>query len=192
MSNGGLSQLLSDIFGLLGIQLPWWSGIVIGITVAIVFFPLFLKSTRAQRARKLLHRSGVEISGTKEMEDQAIEMVKNDSNALLSMASIAEKQKRYQLVARILNQIPNPQKYKKDIRKLRSKITPRGDLTPTSAAVAIEALLNEGLHKAAQNRFDIAIKRWPSAPELLTLQQSLRSVDLADVVEPEDPSHHPH
>ena len=186
MSNGGLSQVLSDIFNLLGIQVPWWSGIAIGLVVAILFFPLFVKSTRAQRARKLLRNSGIEISGTKEMEDRAIDMVKNDPHSLLSLASIAEKQKRYKLVGRILQQIPNPQSHKKEIRRLQSKIAPRGDLTPTSAAVIIESLLEEGFTQAAKNRFDIAIKRWPTSPELLTLQQSLHPVDSGVVAAPTD------
>ena len=178
MSRMGLSQIINDFFMALGIELPGWTGIAVALGVFVLFFPLFLRNARTTRARKMMKKAG-HASGQErdDLELKAIQLVKNNPYGLLALADLAHQMKRYTLAISLLDQLPNKPKLRREARRIRSKMEPRGELTADSAASAVRNLMDEGMNLAAVERLDNALERWPNSRALLNLKQELLSLE---------------
>ncbi len=174
MSRAGLSQIINDFFLALGFELPAWSGIFLALIVFMLFLPWFIRNARTSRARKLFKKS-VYLSGDdrEQAQNSAIELVRNNPQGLLSLAELAHQMRLFTLSNQLLDKISHKPKLKREIRLLRQKMEPRGELTPESAAVAVRNLRKEGLEAAANERLVRAIKRWPDSMELQELSRSI-------------------
>ena len=177
MSRGSLSQVINDFLQALGLDLPWWSGLAMVLAIFIVFLPQFIQTARSQRARKLLKQAGYEDPELRRKNEQkAILLVKNNPQGLLALAEEALRNKNYDQADRILRLVPQKKKkYRYEIRRLRKKMAPRGELTPLSAASAIKSLIESGLFESADERLRKALLRWPAAKELHELALLLES-----------------
>ena len=173
----GISQIVNDLALSLGIELPPWSGAAAALLIFAFCFPIFLRNARAARAKKMLKRSDLSSGAEREVfEKKAIDLVGTNPHGLLTLADTAQKLNRYTLANELLNRLPKTKKLNREARRLRNKMTPRGELTIDSAAFAIENLLQEGLYDAANDRLDKALLRWPNERLLLDLKSKIASL----------------
>ena len=174
LMRGGLTQVIGDLLSIFGIQLPPWGGLVMALIVAVVFIPFFVRSHRASLSRKKLKLSGFENRDKRiRMEGEAVDMVRDNPDALIALAEEGMRLGRYPFVRKVLALLPEEKKkYGKIVKQLTQKMEPREDLTPDSAVIAIERLQSEGMAEAAEVRLGRALLRWPNDPQLLALQKS--------------------
>ena len=152
---GSFIESLVTIWMELG--LPWNSYTPMYITAlgAVIMFPFFLKNIRISQARNLLKRSNsVYGNERKSMEKTAIDKVQDIPHALLGLADQAIAMKRYDLVAEIIEYLPNTVKMRREIQRLERRMAPRNQFDWNKERLKIENLIEAELWGAAEAHFN--------------------------------------
>lgn len=157
-----------DFLGLFGIHIPVEARLWILGALVVVLFPRILKSIYTSQARKILKSSQHYYNeDRRRLEDQAIAKVRNNPHALLGLATDAAQMGRDELMDRILDLLPNDNKWRRESRQLRLKMEPKK--APPSLdglLMKIDDLLNDNQIEAAEAHIRRAQQDWPDAPEL--------------------------
>ena len=124
---GGISQVINEFVQSLGVDIPSWSGIALVAVLIIVFFPSLLNNAKTRQARVLWKESMfANIEERKQMQEQALELVKNNESGLFGLVelSISSSQLRLaeETLVRISQMKPPSKSLKREIRRLRFRI----------------------------------------------------------------------
>lgn len=167
---GGMTQAITDILLLLGIELPPWGMPVAALVVMILLLPWILKNMKTSKARKLLKMAALESGRTRqEMESEALELVSDNPVGLLAFADECVRRGRYSLARDALERVPRDPRYARERRKVEAQMAPKEPATAEAAAAAIERFLSEGLREEAASRLQKARARWPDHASLVGL-----------------------
>ncbi len=175
---GGFIDALITIW--LDMGLPWTSMTPVYITAigATLLFPFFLRSIRISQARNLLKRSNALYhEQRREMEQQAIQKVKDIPVALLGLADQAIAMKRIQLAEEILTFVPMTKKYKRELQRVQRRIRPKNSIDSWAQIEKIKTLISQEMFAAAKIQRDKLPESVESDAEVLWIDQQLLQAD---------------
>lgn len=177
---GGFIEALITIWVDMG--LPWTDNTPMYITLigATVLFPFFLRSIRISQARNMMKRSNslynVERS---EMEEQAIERVKDIPVALLGLADQAVAMKRTELAETILSYVPKTKKYRREIERIQRRIQPKQSLDHWNLIQKIRTLIEQEMWDAAVIQRNKLPGTFDSEPDVRWIDEALQKRTVA-------------
>jgi hypothetical protein len=171
---GGLGQLVSALIAASEGVVPHWmwpAGLGVFVLVAA---PSMLRNMRTDAARKLF-RTATRLRAAERVaqEDEALRRVAGNRDGLVVLADLALQEGRPRIVPEVLAQLGALGGREPDLRRLHREVQGPQPATSMEAVLLVERLVEHGLLDEAERRLLAAIERWPTEPELLTLQRSL-------------------
>ena len=123
MNRGGISETINEFMQAMGVELPPWTGLVLIVTIVVVFFPTFVKNARTQKARKIWKASFFEnIDRRYALQEEALSLVENNVDGIFSLVELALQASQLQLAEKTLDRIPRTKKNRREIRRFEFKI----------------------------------------------------------------------
>ena len=173
--NGGLGQVLNDIFQIFGVELPPWGGLALALFIGALIFPFYLQGQKMVRARKIFMKSGFEdYEKRRAMELEALSLVRSSPGYTLSLAQQAFESGRFPFAHELLNLLPKKRsKVQREARILRKKMNPKEDETLAFALIAVDRLIEEELYEAALTRCLKIDEKWPNNREVLIKKEEI-------------------
>lgn len=171
---GGFIDALITIWMDLG--LPWTSMTPLYITIlgAGVLFPFFLRNIRISQARNLLKRSNALYAEEREqMEQSAIQKVKDIPVALLGLADQAIAMKRIHLAETLLSYVPKTKKYRREVQRIQLRIAPKNSLDNWGQIQKITTLIEQDMFEAARIQRQKLPGDLRSEPEVVWIDEQL-------------------
>jgi hypothetical protein len=181
---GGLTETLSQLLEMLGLDLPPWVMPLVALAVFLILLPRILRNMRTSRARKIVLRAHlVEGEHRRQEEAAALALVAEHAPGLVSLADAAHKQGRNALAMEALNLLrARPEARGRSVRREIARLDRTlGENLPGSAeemAVVLDRLIHAGLFPEARRRLAIGRGRWPRAEALDAVEKALEGVPL--------------
>ena len=173
---GGFIDALITIWMDMG--LPWNSTMPLYITLigASVLFPFFLRNIRISQARNLIKRSNALYHTERtEMEQQAIDRVKDIPVALLGLADQAVAMKRTHLAEQILTHVPKTKKYRREIERIQNRIEPKKSLNQWNQIQKVKTLIEQDMFDAAILQRELISSDMSQEPDVVWIDEQLQS-----------------
>ena len=166
--NGGLGQVINDIFQLLGIELPPWGGIALALCIGAIIFPYYLQGQKMMKARKMLKQSTFEnYEQRRRMEIEAMQLVRSSPHFTLSLAQQSFELGRFSFAKELLETLPPDNRtIQRESQRLQKQMLPKEDETLDFALIAVERLLEEELYDAAWQRCLRIEEKWKNNPQV--------------------------
>lgn len=160
-----------------GLDIPAWVIPVVLVAIAASVFPMFTRANNSVRARGLLSRARLAAGQDRlEMEQEALEMVKDDPEGLAVVASASIQYGRVQLAEEALAQLKATGKRTSDLKRLETLLHGPAPISPEAEAIAIRNMLENGLREKARERLKRALSTFPSDPDLQDIEKNFEGM----------------
>lgn len=172
---GGISEALSGVLSILGIELAPWMFPAIVACLAVLLSPWLMQNMRTSRARTFLKESRVlEGDARDAMEDRALATVAGNRHGLVAVVEEAHRMRRNDLARRALLELRTLTGTTPEVSRL-ARLTDPEPLpnSPAQLGLMVEKLRTAGLMEKADQRLRRGLNRWPDDPWL----QALSSAD---------------
>lgn len=173
-------QGIGDIFNVLFLFLPWWALALIGVVIAALVLPGWLKNTRLKPISARIRDMAMADTAAERahLQGKVMFMAGDDGDLLAWVVMQAEKRHQRPLWDDALTKLRTIPKFSHEAKRLemrwkRDVPPPRH---PIEEAAAIEGFIEDGLLVKARERLDISLDRFPDDPDLLAALEHLLEV----------------
>ena len=168
--SGAMTEVISSLLGVLGIELAPWMAPLAALLLMIVLLPLILANMKTSRARKLLKRAHL-LNGVegRALEEEALRLVSSRPMGLVAIADEAIRHGRYGLARDAVARLRETGAQRAHLRRLTEAVDPT-PLPPSvnETLLLIERLDQSGLRDEAERRWLAARRRWPRESLFMT------------------------
>ena len=160
-----------------GLDIPAWVIPVVLVAIAASIFPMFARANNSVRARGILSRARLATGQDRqEMEQEALDMVKDDPEGLAVVASAAIQYGRTQLAEQALAQLKATGKRPSDLKRLETLLYGPAPISPEAESIAIRNMLENGLREKARERLKRALATFPQDPDLQEIDKNFEGM----------------
>ncbi len=187
---GGISEALSGVLSILGIELAPWMFPAFVAVLAVLLSPWLLQNMKTSRARTFLKESRVlEGEARVALEARALDMVAGSSHGLVAIVEEAHRMRRNDLARRALRKLRDLTGSTPEVARL-ARLTDPEPLpnSPAQLGLMVEKLWKAGLVEKAEQRLRRGLNRWPEDPWLQELSSADARLRMASTVSPTEPA----
>lgn len=169
---------VGDVVQLLANFLPGWAVAVIVGVVMVIALPAWIRSGKSKKIRGDIRRM-VRAEGERltELHQAILGRAGDDMHLLEFIVKEARRREQHRLVADAMERLQGLPGSLEFIRRLDAEPPPTPNDRrwghPIEAAAAIQTLIDNGAHAAAEARLDEVLRRFPDDEELAALQGRL-------------------
>jgi hypothetical protein len=165
---GALRNLLDTLLTLFGIRLEPWVAPAVIIGGALVLSPLLFRNQSTGRARRILGRLATATTAAERaaIEAEAMALVEGNPDGLVVLAEAALDRSRTALARACLARLETLGNRPIDVRRLRRALDGDFPTTVDEVLVRLDAQRSAGLHVAAADTLERALRIWPDHPAL--------------------------
>ena len=185
---GGISEALSGLLSILGIELAPWMFPAFIAGLALLLSPWLLQNMKTSRARTLLKEARVlEGDARDALEARALSTVAGSAHGLVAMVEEAHRMRRNALARRALVQLRDLTGPTPEVARL-ARLTDPEPLpgSPAQLGLMVEKLRSAGLHEKAERRLRRGLNRWPDDAWLQELASADARRRMATTASPTD------
>ena len=170
---------ITDITNTLGMFLPPWALVTMGIAVLLFGFPFWLNSMRIKqiggRSRRMVRADHEERD---KLAQEILDLAGENPTRLLAAVEQSTRYGLRALRSECITRLKNTGEYREDLARILAKEAP--ERMPIGhaieAVVTIERMLDEGMGPAARTRLDEALARYPQDADLLALRDRVKNL----------------
>ena len=171
-----LIESIENILQSSGLDIPAWVIPVVLVAIAASIFPMFAQANNSSRARGILGRARMaEGQARKDMEQEALEMVRDDPIGLAVVVSASIQYGRIQLAEEALDLLRKSGKRPSDVKRLEALLYGPAPVSPEAESIAIQNFLDNGLKERVRERLKRALQSFPTDAELLEIERTLET-----------------
>ncbi len=168
---GGISEAISGVLSILGIELAPWMFPAFVAALAVVMSPWLMQNMKTSRARTFLKESRVLDGDARDaMEARALDTVSGSRHGLVAVVEEAHRMRRNALARKALVELRALTGATSEVARL-ARLTDPAPLpnSPAQLGLMVEKLRKAGLDDKADQRLRRGLNRWPDDPWLQAL-----------------------
>jgi predicted Zn-dependent protease len=185
---GGISEAISGVLSILGIELAPWMFPAFVAALAVVMSPWLMQNMKTSRARTFLKESRV-LDGDARgaMEARALDTVSGSRHGLVAVVEEAHRMRRNALARKALVELRELTGTTPEVARL-ARLTDPEPLpnSPAQLGLMVEKLRKAGLDDKAGQRLRRGLNRWPDDPWLQALASAEDRRRMATTASPTD------